>query len=423
MKKISLVLLMAVFAVTVLVSCDGLIPKDTYTVSFDKNGGDGTTPGAITTESGSQITLPSGSGLSKTGYTFGGWSTIQDGGTVYSAGSSYTVQASITLWAKWESTAPSTPTVYTGFYQWPTGRQNPQGMLKIVNNANGQALLFMDSVSGDNYIGTVEGNNSFINVNLPQTKFYTIIAINKTNYESNPDQAERYSDITYFSNQQHFTMTVTPSSLGGAAPWILINRTNYWVSLNQADNSGNIYAVIPPKTNRATVPMRYDYSYDYIPHYFKELKYNGVVYALSESDDPEGSDTAYVRTGSGNTSFTTEIGGAKFNPSGAIKPAVLLTNSTTKTARAYFGIQRHLNGGADDLNLVSGDRFIFTGFEAGDNVQSINLLASGWNRIYVTDNIVMENGKVYKITFSGNSDTQYTTSVTVEDAEDFYSDN
>jgi uncharacterized repeat protein (TIGR02543 family) len=75
----------------------------TYTVTYNINSGSGTTPSAQTAGSGSSITLPSGSGLSRTGYTFGGWNTNTSGtGNNYSPGSSYTVTGNITLYAKWE---------------------------------------------------------------------------------------------------------------------------------------------------------------------------------------------------------------------------------------------------------------------------------------------------------------------------------
>jgi uncharacterized repeat protein (TIGR02543 family) len=76
--------------------------------------------------------LPSGSGLSRSGYTFGGWNTNASGtGTNYAAGSSFTPSGNITLYAKWNAgqvgtytvtfnanggggTAPSAQTVQTG---------------------------------------------------------------------------------------------------------------------------------------------------------------------------------------------------------------------------------------------------------------------------------------------------------------------
>jgi uncharacterized repeat protein (TIGR02543 family) len=73
-----------------------------YTVTFNANGASGTTPTAQTIGSGSSITLPDGSGLSKTGYTFDGWNTKADGtGTNYNGATSYTVTNNVTLYAKW----------------------------------------------------------------------------------------------------------------------------------------------------------------------------------------------------------------------------------------------------------------------------------------------------------------------------------
>jgi len=73
-----------------------------YTVTFSVNGGSGTAPSSQTVNAGSSITLPSGSNLSRSGYTFGGWNTSSSGtGTNYSAGSTYTPSGSITLYVRW----------------------------------------------------------------------------------------------------------------------------------------------------------------------------------------------------------------------------------------------------------------------------------------------------------------------------------
>jgi uncharacterized repeat protein (TIGR02543 family) len=77
-----------------------------FTVTFDDNGAtSGMVPNAQTVQAGSSIKLPGGSGLSKTGFTFGGWNTNAYGtGINYSAGSSFTPTANITLYAKWDVT-------------------------------------------------------------------------------------------------------------------------------------------------------------------------------------------------------------------------------------------------------------------------------------------------------------------------------
>jgi uncharacterized repeat protein (TIGR02543 family) len=68
------------------------------TVTFNINGGDGATPESLIVGSGSKIILPS---ISRSGFTFGGWSASLSGGTQYNAGSSFTVTSNITMNAIW----------------------------------------------------------------------------------------------------------------------------------------------------------------------------------------------------------------------------------------------------------------------------------------------------------------------------------
>jgi uncharacterized repeat protein (TIGR02543 family) len=74
-----------------------------YTVTFNSNGGNGIVePASQTVTVGSNITLPSGSGLSRNGFAFGGWNTNADGtGTNFNAGSSLTPTSDVTLYARW----------------------------------------------------------------------------------------------------------------------------------------------------------------------------------------------------------------------------------------------------------------------------------------------------------------------------------
>jgi uncharacterized repeat protein (TIGR02543 family) len=88
----------------ILASCEEPVVK--YTVTFDVNGGNGLPPPAQTVQADSSITLPSGSGLSKSGYVFGGWNTNASGtGTNYNAEEFFTPTASITLYARWNDRA------------------------------------------------------------------------------------------------------------------------------------------------------------------------------------------------------------------------------------------------------------------------------------------------------------------------------
>jgi uncharacterized repeat protein (TIGR02543 family) len=78
------------------------IVTKTYTVTFNANGSDGAAPAGQTVNAGTVITLPSGNGLSKTGYTFGGWNVNASGTEInYSAETAYLATGDITLYARW----------------------------------------------------------------------------------------------------------------------------------------------------------------------------------------------------------------------------------------------------------------------------------------------------------------------------------
>jgi uncharacterized repeat protein (TIGR02543 family) len=76
------------------------------TVAFDINGGTGTTPTSLIQSSeGQSVTLDSGSGLTRSGYTFSGWNTKIDGtGTTYAASSTLIPSGDLTLYALWSYT-------------------------------------------------------------------------------------------------------------------------------------------------------------------------------------------------------------------------------------------------------------------------------------------------------------------------------
>jgi uncharacterized repeat protein (TIGR02543 family) len=114
-----------------------------YTVTFAINGGTGTTPSAQTVNSGTAITLPSGSGLTRSGYNFDGWNTNADGtGTNYSAESSYTVTGNVTLYAKWEP-------VVSGTYTVTSGADSGPGTLRyaIENAADGSTITIQEGIT------------------------------------------------------------------------------------------------------------------------------------------------------------------------------------------------------------------------------------------------------------------------------------
>lgn len=80
----------------------GIPPKDSWTVSYNANGGSGA-PGGQTKWYGETLTL-SGTKPTRTGYSFQGWNTASNGtGTNYASGGSYTANSGTTLYAKWKA--------------------------------------------------------------------------------------------------------------------------------------------------------------------------------------------------------------------------------------------------------------------------------------------------------------------------------
>lgn len=72
---------------------------DTYTISYNINGGSGSAPASSSyTTGGSTFTLPDTTGFSKTGYNFGGWSTTTTGSALSGAQTSTSTK---TLYAVW----------------------------------------------------------------------------------------------------------------------------------------------------------------------------------------------------------------------------------------------------------------------------------------------------------------------------------
>jgi uncharacterized protein (TIGR02145 family)/uncharacterized repeat protein (TIGR02543 family) len=80
-----------------------------YTVTYNVNGGSGTVPVDPNTYSnGSTVSVLSGSGLSRTNYTFSGWNTQADTlGTSYLGGQQFFMgSVNVNLYAKWRMNAP-----------------------------------------------------------------------------------------------------------------------------------------------------------------------------------------------------------------------------------------------------------------------------------------------------------------------------
>jgi uncharacterized repeat protein (TIGR02543 family) len=141
-----------------------------YTITFNANGGSGTPPAPVTQSSGYSFNLPGGSGLTRSGYAFGGWSTGQTSGTgtTYSVNSSYTITGDITLYALWNaSDAPIVDNVpgltLADKFAWLQGNAETGNEYNIVlssdHTLSPQTLSYMDS-GRNNIVIRMRGSSS-----------------------------------------------------------------------------------------------------------------------------------------------------------------------------------------------------------------------------------------------------------------------
>ena len=137
------------------------------TVSYNINGGSGTTPAAVEGVEGGNLVLDSGAGFSRTGYTFGGWNTNSSGtGTNYDAGSDYTLPSSnVTLYAKW------TPNQYTVTLN-AEGGVGGDGTVDVTYNSNIPSVT-VPTKDGYEFIGYFDaetGGTKYINADGTSAK-------------------------------------------------------------------------------------------------------------------------------------------------------------------------------------------------------------------------------------------------------------
>jgi predicted small secreted protein len=296
-----------------------------------------------------------------------------------------------------------TPAVYKNFYNYPTGRVNATGLLRINNTVNSRALLFINSVEPANYIGTVDALDS-VQIKLDSEKFYTIIAVDKANYEEKTAQASQYSNLSYYSNTQPFSVSVTPNNTSGNTHWTFNNNTSsYWIQVKSADQN-TTYAVIPPGALRVNIPVNLGQSYPFIPLFLKELKYNGKVIALSETSVRDQGDIAI--TSETFPIFTTNFNNANV-PTNSIQPTILLVNNSSRTVEVYNSTARLTNGAVNgDFVVASGTQVLISGLEVGANTDTINFSTIAWTaNKFVPTSLTMQANKVYRITLANNGDT------------------
>ncbi len=331
------------------------------------------------------------------------------------------------------NTTITIPEQYKDFYNYPTGKQNANGTLTLNNQVNSKVLVFTDSVAPANYIGTIPALSS-INVKLESGKFFNIVAVQESAYETaiststdkNPVYPAQINKLGYYSDIQAYSISVSPENLTGGATWIFNNNTNYWVSIENVDNSGETYAVISPNAKRVTIPVKKDTSYAYKVVYRKELKYNNTIIAVAEKTNMSENDEASFYN---LDSFTTDLDGvATADEYADLAPTVQFINNSGKTVRVYNGQVQLSDAGisAHDYTLANGVTAYFTSFTAGSDSTALNIRSVAWQgNPTCTENVTFEAGKVYIVKVQANTGADKETNpviwtVETKGAEQFY---
>lgn len=135
MKK-SIFLLFAIVSAAGMIAISGCDRPETYTVTFNPNGGTGTMQSQTFTEGEAQALTRNA--FTYDGYTFTGWNTVQGGsGASYTDGQTITATADMTLYAQWTSNGTN-----------PTPSPSPTPGPASPNTLNGHEFVDLGLPSG-----------------------------------------------------------------------------------------------------------------------------------------------------------------------------------------------------------------------------------------------------------------------------------
>lgn len=156
-----------------------------FTVAYDSNGGSGSVPGqngfynGTTGVKSGTLTLSNGAGLTRSGYTFGGWKTSATATSAdYGGGDTYThsgANSTVTLYAHWvlnESTLTVTPGLLSGFnYVESHGPSSQQSFTLEGIHLDGSAVNLLP---GDNYEISLDNGTTWVSyANAPVPVSYS----------------------------------------------------------------------------------------------------------------------------------------------------------------------------------------------------------------------------------------------------------
>lgn len=368
----------------------------TYPIVYDPNGGTGTIA-SVTKTYGVNITLSSGGGLSRAGYTFAGWNSASNGGgTAYAAGSQYAVDAPSTLYAKWS------PITYAVTY-----------------NANGgTGNIPVDSKISDQSL-TLSTGSGFSRTGYALTGWNTLTGGTGTSYATGGSYTGFASVTLYAQWAPTYAVTYNANSgTGTIAAGVKIagislnlsdgagySRTGYALTgwNTAANGSGTAYAASGSYVSNAPVALYAQWAVTYPVTYNANsgtgtiadaIKITGST--LSLSNGIGFSRTGYSFSGwntAANGSGTIYAGGAPYTANVAV---ILYAQWTENT----YAVTYSANGGTGTIEPATKSYFTDLSLSNGLGLTWSGYALAGWNTAANGSGTVYTLGAVYSTNVS-----------------------
>jgi uncharacterized repeat protein (TIGR02543 family) len=143
-------------------------------VNFVSNGGSGSVT-SLTGSMGSSVLLPGQSALSYPNHTFAGWNTLANGsGTAYSAGATFVLNGSVTLYAQWTASGTTSPPAGTT-YVITINEGSGSGTVSPITLVDGSSVLLPSSAGlsnpGYTFAGWYSAQTGGVLLGLPGATF------------------------------------------------------------------------------------------------------------------------------------------------------------------------------------------------------------------------------------------------------------
>jgi len=321
-----------------------------YTVSFDANGGSGTSPGSKSAKSGESITIPNSGSLSRTGYSFDCWNTSASGsGTNYPTGMSFTVPVqNVTLYAKWLQVSSG----------GNTGGSGPS-TVSVSGVSLNKSSLALNGGYLDTLTATVSPSNA-TNKNVSWTTSKSDVATVSDGTVTAKSAGTATITVTTADGGKTATCAVTVTAAATVpVSGVSLNKTSLSLAVGESET---LTATVSPSdaTNKTVSWTTSNPSLATVS--------GGTVTGISIGGT--GMVTITVITADGNKKATCDV---KVVPSGPTNVSATATSSSSITVSwspvpyatsyvIYYGLTSAANSNLVDSNSTS---YTFTGLKAG----------------------------------------------------------